>query len=287
MRKTVLAMIKDEQRYLKEWLDYHFAQGFDHIYLIEDFTSSDHTEFLKPWGDKVSLYRCDRDLGILDEPKSRTPWRQVWIYNQFFKKFPEERQDNWCMFLDIDEFFEMSEGMTLDLIIEDLKRQDRKNIFFALRNFNSDHRIFEPSIPMKEAYTHWEYNEHGFLCKTLIDVTEPYNFVCIQRGYPVIVQAGKDRNNAPIVEKKTAWINHYFTKSWEGWLIRMRRGSQDPFLRTITQFFDLYNKDMMCVKDYLMDEFRKYELDWMNGGTKFVSDDWEAKLRELGFEPKT
>lgn len=191
------------------------------------------------------------------------------------------------MFLDIDEFFEMSEGMTLDLIIEDLKRQDRKNIFFALRNFNSDHRIFEPSIPMKEAYTHWEYNEHGFLCKTLIDVTEPYNFVCIQRGYPVIVQAGKDRNNAPIVEKKTAWINHYFTKSWEGWLIRMRRGSQDPFLRTTTQSFDLYNKDMMCVKDYLMAEFRKYELDWMNGGTKFVSDDWEAKLRELGFEPKT
>ena len=89
------------------------------------------------------------------------------------------------------------------------------------------------------------------------------------------------------MEKKTAWINHYFTKSWEGWLIRMRRGSQDPFLRTIAQFFDLYNKDMMCVKDYLMAEFRKYELDWMNGGTKFVSDDWEAKLRELGFEPKT
>ena len=203
MRKTVLAMIKDEQRYLKEWLDYHFALGLDHIYLIEDFTSSDHTEFLRPWGDRVSLYRCDRDLGILDEPKSRTPWRQVWIYNQFFKKFPEERQDNWCMFLDIDEFFEMSEGMTLDLIIEDLKRQDRKNIFFALRNFNSDHRIFEPSIPMKEAYTHWEYNERGFLCKTLIDVTEPYNFVCIQRGYPVIVQAGKDRNNESIVERKS------------------------------------------------------------------------------------
>ena len=53
MRKTVLAMIKDAQRYLKEWLDYHFALGFDHIYLIEDFTSSDHTEFLRPWGDRI------------------------------------------------------------------------------------------------------------------------------------------------------------------------------------------------------------------------------------------
>ena len=102
-----------------------------------------------------------------------------------------------------------------------------------------------------------------------------------------MVKEGNDRKNASIVEKKTAWINHYFTKSWEGWLIRMRRGSQDPLLRTTAQFFDLYNKDMLCVKDYLMDEFLKYETEWRNGGTKFVSDDWEAKLRELGFEPKT
>lgn len=285
MRKTILAMIKDEQRYLPEWLNYHFNLGFDHIYLVEDFNSSDHADMLMPWKGRVSLHRCDRDLGINDIPRNRTPWRQVWLYNVFFKTYAKEAMNNWCLFLDIDEFFCISDGYTLESLIQEISDErepkDRGFAFFALRNFNADGRIFEPEMPMKDAYTNWVYEAHGFLCKTFIDVSKPYTFDCIQRGYPNPTTTSKKEH---IVERERAWINHYFTKSWEGWLVRMRRGSQDPNLRRLEQFFDLYNPDLLYLKDYLVNEYRKYEKEWMAGGTQFISNDYEERLKSLGYD---
>ena len=40
MKTAICTCIKNEQSYLKEWIDYHINLGFDHIYLYEE--SIDH-----------------------------------------------------------------------------------------------------------------------------------------------------------------------------------------------------------------------------------------------------
>jgi len=42
MRTAIVAIVKNEHRFIKEWVDYHLALGFDDIYIYEDYRSDSH-----------------------------------------------------------------------------------------------------------------------------------------------------------------------------------------------------------------------------------------------------
>lgn len=42
MKVGICTIIKDEQDYLEEWIEYHLSLGFTGIYLFEDITSTSH-----------------------------------------------------------------------------------------------------------------------------------------------------------------------------------------------------------------------------------------------------
>lgn len=55
MKTAICTCIKDEQAYLKEWLDYHLSLGFDHIYLYEDDGSKPHNDIVKDYNNVTLL----------------------------------------------------------------------------------------------------------------------------------------------------------------------------------------------------------------------------------------
>ena len=61
-----------------------------------------------------------------------------------------------------------------------------------------------------------------------------------------------------------AWINHYFTKSWEEWCYRFI-GKENTGLnrRNLEEFF-VYNKDMLPIKTELYSKYREYKSDFYN-----------------------
>lgn len=275
MYRSILINVKDEHRYLQEWLEHHLNLGFDHIYVVEDFNSSSHRELLDKYIQMktLSLHRME-DFGILDEPKNYTPWRQVWMYNKFFSTgLVQPHKDEWCVFLDTDEFLMFKDGYTLNNWMFDLNTKARETgdwfSYIVLRNFNASGHISAPNVPTVQAYKHWEYRDNDMLCKSVVNVSRPYKFFCIQRAMRED-QIQPSKPHAQELDTGNVWINHYFTKSWEDWLIRMRRGSQDPNLRKLEQFFDIYNTDMMRYKSILIDAFYLCEKDWMDGGSEFI-----------------
>ena len=46
---AVVAIFKNEEHYLKEWLDYHLLAGVDHFYLYDNDSSDDCAEILAPY----------------------------------------------------------------------------------------------------------------------------------------------------------------------------------------------------------------------------------------------
>ena len=46
---AIAAILKDEGRYLKEWLDYHLAAGVDHFYLYDNDSTVNQAEVVKPY----------------------------------------------------------------------------------------------------------------------------------------------------------------------------------------------------------------------------------------------
>lgn len=274
IRLTLLAMIKDEQTYLPEWIEYHLGLGFSKVYLIEDFNSTSHASVVEKYGDKVFLCRCDNDkIDIKDIDKNQTPWRQVLAYNRFFNVYPEERENNYCLFLDMDEFLNIpKEDFSLFSYIE---RSGRDVFRIPMLTFNANKRVLRPSINTTEAYTKQiNDKEFSFYCKTMINVEKDYVFHCIQRA--------SIRGQKHPVFEYVLKINHYFTKSWEDWLIRMRRGSQDPDLHKLEDFFK-YNPEMVSIKNYLISNYKMNESSWLSGGKAFLPSSYKEDLKNLGY----
>ena len=59
MKTAICVIIKDEQDYLDEWLDYHLNLGIDEIYLYEDYGSLSHSTITEKYSDKVHLNSID------------------------------------------------------------------------------------------------------------------------------------------------------------------------------------------------------------------------------------
>jgi hypothetical protein len=42
MKTKIITLVKDEQEYLEEWINYHLNLGFDVIEIYEDLESTSH-----------------------------------------------------------------------------------------------------------------------------------------------------------------------------------------------------------------------------------------------------
>ena len=85
----ICQLIKDEQQYIEEWIEYHHNLGFNKFYLIEDWNSSSHKEILQKY-DYVELHKLldicnDEELSLLN----KGVYRQKIVYkifNRLWKK---------------------------------------------------------------------------------------------------------------------------------------------------------------------------------------------------------
>lgn len=286
MRFVVLAMIKNEHAYLDEWLTFHLNKGFEHIYLVEDLKSESHKNITSKYEDKVSIHKCKEDMGIDVEGIGR----QMCIYDQFFQTYMKPEEETWCAFLDIDEFFDFDSRLSLQSIVK-LWREFHKveGIYLFLRNHFADGKVFEP------AYVHGsykkvfiDYNQSlGLRNKTFCRVDLPYHFMFIQRAICSFYDGVEGLSNCGDCLPNMVWIDHYFTKSWEGWLRRMRRGTQvteeNRDYRHLEDFFK-YNQDMCYLKDYLISSYKEKEKEWLSGGTQFLPSTYKEDFEKLGYK---
>ncbi len=89
------AMFKDEAPWLEEWLDWHFSQGVDHVFLTNDGSSDHYQKVLTPYLKKglVSLEDSIDDSDFYH--------REQDAKNRLLRKAGEFQ---WIAFLDVDEF---------------------------------------------------------------------------------------------------------------------------------------------------------------------------------------
>ena len=80
---AICAIIKDEHRYLKEWLDYHLNIGINQIYLYEDTTSKTHSDIVKEY-DNVYLQSIGEFIDL-----NKCLERQRDLYNRFMAVYQD------------------------------------------------------------------------------------------------------------------------------------------------------------------------------------------------------
>lgn len=269
MKTVICTQIKDEERYIKEWIDYYLNLGIYHIYLFEDYGSRSHKELLRDY--KQVTVQTVEEFGIKNYYTSRT---QTEVCRKFFKEAKVNNLCDWILFIDADEFVHLEEGYTLDKIEELYK--DYPALLLSWKNYGASGHIKRPEGGVVENYTipgQLTETDYQWTKKSLVNVNLCTGLKNIHIAEGAVDVEGNTDEHAPSVYKKI-WINHYFTKSWEDFCERIfERGNMSNNYRTLDNFFKC-NPDLAYMDKELIYSvrFRKCKSTmWLSKKYKLIS----------------
>lgn len=261
-------MAKNEHRFIKEWVDYYLNLGFDDIFIYEDYGSRSHKQIFAGY-DNVHIYKI-ADTGI---PDYRTCKTQMELMAWFLEKLKIEGKYDWCMFCDVDEFIVFDEGYNLESLCEEFKNET--GVLLAWKIFNANGHIKRPEGSVIEnykttsdAYVDGSYAQSQWNKKTLLNVKNAYKWYSNH-----VICGAVDVNHNPDIDApriyEKAWINHYFTKSWEDFVDRMTaRGNMGNSNRSYDNFFEM-NPDLLPRKKEMIESVRNIPMN----NVQFISKD--------------
>ncbi len=89
---SIVACVKNEKPYLKEWIEFHKLVGVEKFYIYDNESSDSPLEVLKPYIDE----------GVVDYIKFSGKGVQVQMYKEAIKKYAWDTK--WMLIIDLDEF---------------------------------------------------------------------------------------------------------------------------------------------------------------------------------------
>lgn len=146
-KKIILvAIAKEEEQYLREWVDYHLNLGFDEIIIYDNNQLNDDSQksLIESYSSKV-IYKDFR--GKYDCCQQSLAYTDAWINNEC----------DWIVFLDIDEFLDLC-GKT----IHDFVNQDKFENYEAIRLpwilYTDNDLIQNDGRPVLDRFTQFVYD---------------------------------------------------------------------------------------------------------------------------------
>lgn len=289
MKTAICTLIKNEHKFIKEWVDYHLSIGIDDIYLFEDWGSNSHADIFKDYEHCKVIPLEGNTFGIRNTESSYIQL-QTWTY--FLNKCKKDNSYDWVLFNDNDEFLMFEEGYNLEKLLSEF--EDYPGIHLTWKMYGANGYIKSPKGGVLENYTKpcsddekcdkmptWNH-------KSFVNIHKAVKFDNLH-----IIHGGVDTNFDPKGYSTTfcykkAWLNHYYSKSWEDYVWRMvKRGNLSNNYRTYDRFFDT-NKDMLPKKEKLINSIRNIPLisaTWISkdlklvaGGNKRIIDKLKKKL---------
>ena len=220
---TLVAIARDEGRYIVEWLAHHFAIGFARI-LVYDHGSVD------------SMPSTLDRIAAVDRRLKRVPWQvaegspQVSAYNHGLAHVTTP----WIAFLDLDEFLVPHADGSLPAYLARVP-DDVACIHINWRGFGSGGRETDDYALVTRTFTRcarpsWDNNCHfktlartALTSKVLVhdvDVRSGRSVLSDFQEAEVLVRGQSKRSNHKAIQ-----INHYQSKTYVEFEQRMLRGS--------------------------------------------------------------
>ena len=139
---SICSNFKNEQKYLKEWIDYHLKVGVDHFYLYDNNSDDDYASVIKPYYDK----------GLITLKKvEQTPAKPT-VYKDFLENHKFETY--WAAFIDCDEFLTInaeSESNNLPTLLREY--EDNPAVGLNWLMFGSSGKTKNPDLLVVENFT--------------------------------------------------------------------------------------------------------------------------------------
>lgn len=285
MKTAICVIIKNEQKFLKEWIEWHLNLGFDAIHIFEDKDSISH-EYICDEYSNVFLRGYENDMQIHDMFNINSSVKQYRLYTWFAEEY--KNIYDWIAFIDLDEFIIFSNDYNLDKFCKEFDSYPAVHLSWKMKGASG--HIKSPTCNVMDAYTsdaNFPPEETGWRVKSFINSKHFKGMTSLHHSVEGVDVNGKISKDHLIYEK--CWINHYFTKSWEDWCDRIfNRGGIQPGHRTLSQFFEC-NPDM----EHLREELIYAEADrmpnesyWLDKKRKLIAGGNIKKILQLNRHEK-
>lgn len=243
MRKHFLAFaanFKNENRYLKEWLDYHILVGVDHFYLYDQDGGEETRNILDPYEKQGFVTRHLWTQWDGTKYDGATKFYQKNKNHMGFSHCAKHHRDEfqWLMKIDVDEFlYPMNNEESLVTWLHTVNINKVKGCRIPRINFGSNGHEITPMAGVLEAYTKREdqYSDHKDLANSIFLNNNNLAFSAHWWHY-------KWWKFGTLLKVNIGWrINHYYIKSKEEYLMRQNVSNGRP--RTVEGFI---SKNIKC-----------------------------------------
>ncbi|MBN8911652.1 MAG: glycosyltransferase family 92 protein [Rhizobiales bacterium] len=233
-RIALVAIMKDEQDYVAEWLEFYILQGVSK-FVIYDNGSTDRTV------DIVKSYARHVDCTVI-------PWRtfigrdgnafslQALAYAHALTNFGHDVR--WMAFLDVDEFLFATSGELLVTAMTEFA--DLPSLSIPWTNFGPNGHAAKPEGLVIENYTEctphpMQQSQRSLVrYKSIVDPSEvsgmgTHHFPLIGHGLVMFNEkrvrvSTSNAHNPSVVVTGKLQLNHYFTRSVEEMQARIAKG---------------------------------------------------------------
>lgn len=218
---TVAAIVKNEEDYIEEWLDFHLKQGVEHFYIYENESTDRTIAKLLNFTGKVTII-----------PWSVSPG-QFSAYNHALKYFKHDSR--WIAFIDVDEFLMPSERfLNLPKVLKDFEPYAAVAVHWLM--YGSSGHLKKPDMPVVTAYICRDVHVNPHV-KCIVQPTkvkslgkDPHYFIvnegqkAVDENFNVLKEPYSLLENGTVDKLR---INHYHVKSKEEYLNRKKLGTPD------------------------------------------------------------
>ena len=243
---SIVAIMKNEKPYLKEWLEYHRMQGVEHFYLCDNESTDQTKEYLEPYIQK----------GLITYIFMPGKNKQLYCYEKVVAEYKNETK--WLAIIDLDEFLVPLKAKTMVDFLKEFDDVSEVSLYWM--NYGDNGSIKRPDGLVTEFFT-----SHGkFLNHTVKSIVKPgqvIDFKAFGSNHYVHVN-GKSVNeyHEPIkfmlgfnISADKARVNHYILKSFSEFLHKKRRGHPEGTLIDYGYYF--FHNDNSIKNDTTMLRF--------------------------------
>ncbi|SDF87844.1 Glycosyltransferase family 92 [Dyadobacter soli] len=241
---SVCCIVKDENDYLPEWLDYHRKIGAGHCYIYDNGSKTPVKELIDALG----------YAGFVTVTRIPGQNMHVKAYQHCLDNFGYKSR--WIAFIDMDEFivpknesanlpeflekYENYGGLGLSWLIFGSNNHISKPAGSQLQNFTRRSEIsFPPNRHIKSIvqprHVRSAYKSHCFKFKP--------GFSCVNEHFVPIEEAVAD------VSVDTIQLNHYYCRSLEEYHQKMERGISDTKRKRKLEEFHNHDNESNAVED--------------------------------------
>ena len=235
MKTALVCIAKNEDNYILEWIAYHQKLGFDSIFVYQN-----------NWKFPINV----RGVHTIE---FNGEYQQLPAYNHFIENYSSSFE--WVAFIDVDEFLVLKKHSDMKTFLLDFKDvQGGLAVNWVMFGSNGQTDVKNGDYGVLSRFTRW-CNRPNLHIKTILRTKKTsWIQVLFGLGRTKLRMINPHHPNTPLIDTdrrkvegpfnpdgpvNLIQINHYFTKTYAEFRLKIQRGRADqPGLRDMSAFAD-------------------------------------------------